>query len=299
MGSLETVKVHESTFPIIYVDLTTRCNMHCNFCYMAGREDGDDIDVDYFEDVCKTLPNHVTFRFIGGEPTLHPRFFDIMAIAKKYRHLPTVASNGKKYLDKSFVREMKKVGGIYSTTLSGGTKNRKAYEIIDGEDCLDWKVQAINNIAEIGVRHSVLSSIIMRGLNEDTIDQLKVFAEKHPKVFRYLKVRSTLNIGRCGGPVPYTVDEFEDTLMPKYFNIDKCKSIYSTKNPDYIEICKKRRCCYYFVYDKFLTVSFVEFGSPNSRICWKRGKLDNNYNLSKWFEEIHHYGSSPEVQIQE
>ena len=297
MGSLKTWKVHESPFPIIYVDLTTRCNMKCNFCYMAGREDGHDIDVDYFEDVCKTLPQHVTFRFIGGEPTLHPRFFDIMAIARKYRHLPTVASNGKKYCDRNFVKEMKKVGGIYSTTLSGGTTNREAYKLIDGEDCLDWKVEAINNIAEIGVRHSVLSSIIMRGLNEDTIDDLRKFAEKHRKVFRYLKVRSTLNVGRCGGPHPYTTDDFEDFLLPRYFDMSKFKLIYSTKDSDKIEICKDRRCCYYFVYDGFLTVSFVEFGSPNSRICWKRGKLDNDYNLTKWFEEIHHYGQNPEIQL--
>jgi len=296
MEELEKWKVHESPFPIIYVDLTTRCNMKCNFCYMAGREDGHDIDVDYFEDVCKTLPNHVTFRFIGGEPTLHPRFFDIIAIAKKYRHLPTVASNGKKYLDKSFVKEMKKVGGIYSTTLSGGTKNREAYKIIDNEDCLDWKVEAITNIAEIGVRHSVLSSIIMRGLNEDTIGDLREFAEKYPRIFRYLKVRSTLNVGRTAGPGPYTVDEFVSCIQPKYFKGEN-KLIYSTKTPELIDICKERRCCYYFVYNKFLTVSFVEFGSPNSRLCWKRGKLDNDYNLTKWFEEIHYYGKSPEIQV--
>lgn len=285
MGNLDKHKVDENPFKVVYVDITTRCNMKCNFCYMNEIE-GEDISVEYFEDVCKRLPSPVIFRFLGGEPTIHPNIIELLQIARKYKHFPTIASNGKRYLDKSFVKELKNIkGAYYGITMSGGITNRDAYKTIDGEDCLEWKVNALNNLLECGINTINLSAIIMRNLNEDTIREFVDLAENNKRQIRFLKFRPASELGRFIKTNPYTSKEFIKILKPKYFKLDT-KPIFTTTVPELIEICKSRECCYYFVYNNFLTVSFSEFTGDGALDCWKRGILDNNYNLVKLFSSI-------------
>lgn len=289
-------QVKECQYKVIYVDLTTRCNMNCNFCYMNGIK-SEDVDLSYFEEVCKDLPHKVIFRFLGGEPTIHPQFLDFMEVARKYRHLPTVASNGKMYLDDSFVKEMKRIGGIYGITLNGGLTNRDVYKTIDNEDCLDWKVKALHNLIEHKIRGITLSCIILRGVSEGTIGELVKFAEDNRKYVKFLKLRSAAKLGRHIDIEPYTTEEFKRVVFPNYFDVDKCRTVYTTKEEDLIEICAERQCCYYFSHDGFLTVSFVEFCSENARKCWKRGGLKKDHEVVDFFEEMNANASIKEISI--
>jgi len=291
-------KVEECPYKVIYLDLTTRCNMKCNYCYKAGIE-GKDMDIKYFEEVCKTLPHKVMFRFLGGEPTIHPDFLDFVRIARQHHHMPTTASNGKMYLDKSFVKGMKEVGGFYGITMSGGTTNREAYKVIDNDEtCLEWKMKALNNLIKGNITTIVLSAIISRGLNEDTIGDFVDLAEKNRKNIKFLKFRSIAQLGRYVQSKPYSSKEFINKLRPRNFDENKIKVIYTTKESDLIDICKSRKCCHYFVYDNFLTVSFVEFGSDNSILCWKRGKLSNRMTVESFFGEMSKSAKNEEVFVQ-
>ena len=101
LGSKIIFPVRENPFPIIYVDLTHRCNMNCNLCYNPIRT-LPDMELSYFEEVCKKLPERVLFRFMGGEPSSHPEFFDFIDVAGKYRHVVSFCTNGTKFADRSF-----------------------------------------------------------------------------------------------------------------------------------------------------------------------------------------------------
>ena len=65
--------VEENPFESLGVDLTYRCNMSCTYCYNPIRSLAD-MDLSYFEEVCRRLPGCVPFKFLGGKPTLHPDF---------------------------------------------------------------------------------------------------------------------------------------------------------------------------------------------------------------------------------
>ena len=65
--------IDNNPFPNLYVDLTERCNMDCNFCYNPERSKVD-LGYDYFAEACTRLPGPVNWRFLGGEPTLNDRF---------------------------------------------------------------------------------------------------------------------------------------------------------------------------------------------------------------------------------
>lgn len=66
--------------------LTSRCNKNCGYCFAKdiGLEDMS------LEQVEKTLDDHegMTLRMLGGEPTMHPQFRDMLLMAvRKERHV--------------------------------------------------------------------------------------------------------------------------------------------------------------------------------------------------------------------
>jgi len=62
--------------------LTTRCNRNCTFCF-AGTKYHKDISMDDVKTVLDfhRASNISDFRVLGGEPTLHPLFKDIISLA--------------------------------------------------------------------------------------------------------------------------------------------------------------------------------------------------------------------------
>lgn len=72
------------------IALTTYCNLHCPYCFadtMIQTEDIKNISLDKFKSICewvlKDKPPHSLghIGLIGGEPTLHPQFKEILSIA--------------------------------------------------------------------------------------------------------------------------------------------------------------------------------------------------------------------------
>lgn len=275
----KSFKVEENPYQIIYLDLTHRCNMNCNFCYNPDLN-LPDLDVKFFEEVCRRLPKKVIFRFLGGEPTLHPQFFDLIDIARKYKHLPTVASNGLKYAEDSFAKEMKKHRAIYSITLSGGMFRNDIYEVIDNQACAAIKRKGLANLLKYDIREVVLSSIIMRGVNEMTIPELIGIGLNNKRNIRHVKFRSTGAVGRyIPEAKPYSTPEFRE-LIHKFINVEDTTVINSGLAP------RCHECCYRFRYEH-LKITHVEFATPNAQKCWMRGKLfDDEFIIEPYFENM-------------
>jgi MoaA/NifB/PqqE/SkfB family radical SAM enzyme len=66
--------------------LTTRCNLNCAYCFAQERLEGGPGQVMAMHDVRKVVDflkrsEHPIFRVMGGEPTLHPRFPEIVELA--------------------------------------------------------------------------------------------------------------------------------------------------------------------------------------------------------------------------
>lgn len=66
--------------------LTTRCNLNCSYCFAQERLEGGPGQVMSMSDVRKVIAflkrsEHPVFRAMGGEPTLHPQFPEIVELA--------------------------------------------------------------------------------------------------------------------------------------------------------------------------------------------------------------------------
>jgi len=82
----------------MYIQITTRCNMTCNHCCMRATAKGEDMSREVFLEAMKMVEDHGDCITIGGgEPTLHPLFWDFIGIALAYNdyQLVHVITNGK------------------------------------------------------------------------------------------------------------------------------------------------------------------------------------------------------------
>jgi hypothetical protein len=75
----------------IEIDVTYRCNLQCMNCNRSLSQAPQDLDIplaDVIEFVQSSLRRGIRWRRIrvlGGEPTLHPHFADIIAVLRSYR----------------------------------------------------------------------------------------------------------------------------------------------------------------------------------------------------------------------
>lgn len=84
---------------IVGVQLTTRCNLHCEHCFVNCS--GNDLSMSTFAKIVSfaKIYNCSQLSFTGGEPTLHPKFSEIMRVLAENNLKLTMVTNGWNFLD--------------------------------------------------------------------------------------------------------------------------------------------------------------------------------------------------------
>lgn len=94
----------------IWVDITSKCNNRCGYCYDMGNANRD-VSIQELQKIFNlikdlSVPNVI---LIGGEPTLHKDFIEILRIANSVSN-PSIITNGTRFADKKFCQAVCEVG---------------------------------------------------------------------------------------------------------------------------------------------------------------------------------------------
>lgn len=171
---------------VLTVDLTNRCNMMCNPCFMDANQVGY-VHEPTFEDTKAILDRAVSFKprrqviilFSGGEPTLSPYYLDAVAYAKKigfYRIL--AATNGIRFAqDIEFCKAAKQAGqhGVY-LQFDGVSEEKNSHRGVG--NLFDVKLRAIENLASVGIKVTLVTTIV-NTINNDHIGKIVEFAARN------------------------------------------------------------------------------------------------------------------------
>ncbi len=171
---------------VLTVDLTNRCNMMCNPCFMDANQVGY-VHEPGFEDIKAILDRAVSFKprrqiivlLSGGEPTLSPHFLDAVAYAKKigfYRVL--AATNGIRFAQSEEFTRRAHEAGLHGAYLQfDGTTNEKNQHRGVG-NLFDVKLQAIENMAKVGMKTTLVTTIV-NTINNDMVGPIVDFAVRN------------------------------------------------------------------------------------------------------------------------
>ena len=168
---------------VLTIDLTNRCNMMCNPCFMDANQVGYVHELEW-EDVQKLLDDAASIRprrqlsvqFSGGEPTLSPHFLPAIRYARELGYFSVqCATNGIRFAqDEEFARQASEAGLRFAYLQFDGIGNEHNQHRKVG-NLYDVKQRAIENLRKHGVDITLVTTIV-NTVNNDQVGAILSFA---------------------------------------------------------------------------------------------------------------------------
>jgi uncharacterized radical SAM superfamily Fe-S cluster-containing enzyme len=188
---------------VLTVDLTNRCNMMCDPCFMDANQVGFVHELTW-EDIKTLLDNAITIKpkrqmsvqFSGGEPTLSPYFLEAVRYARKVGYNSVqAATNGIEFAkSKEFCRQAAEAGLRYAYLQFDGIGNDANSHRAVG-NLFDVKMRAIENLWSSGVDIVPVITIV-NGINNEQVGAVVRFALDNPKKIPFLSFQPVSFTGR-------------------------------------------------------------------------------------------------------
>jgi uncharacterized radical SAM superfamily Fe-S cluster-containing enzyme len=188
---------------VLTVDLTNRCNMMCDPCFMDANQVGFVHELTW-DDIKTVLDNAITIKprrqmsvqFSGGEPTLSPYFLDAVRYARKVGYNSVqAATNGIEFAKSlDFAKAAADAGLRYAYLQFDGIGNAANSHRRVG-NLFDVKLRAIENLYSAGVDIVPVITIV-NGVNNEQVGRVVEFALDNPKKINFLSFQPVSFTGR-------------------------------------------------------------------------------------------------------
>jgi uncharacterized radical SAM superfamily Fe-S cluster-containing enzyme len=188
---------------VLTIDLTNRCNMMCDPCFMDANQVGFVHELSW-EDIKTLLDNAISLKprrqlsvqFSGGEPTLSPFFLDAVRYCKKVGYNSVqAATNGIEFAKSpEFCRAAAEAGLRYVYLQFDGIGNAANSHRLVG-NLFDVKLRAIENLYAAGVDIVPVTTIV-NGINNEQVGRIIQFALDNPKKINFLSFQPVSFTGR-------------------------------------------------------------------------------------------------------
>jgi uncharacterized radical SAM superfamily Fe-S cluster-containing enzyme len=188
---------------VLTIDLTNRCNMMCDPCFMDANQVGFVHELSW-EEIKQMLDNAITIKprrqmsvqFSGGEPTLSPYFLDACSYSRKVGYNSVqAATNGIEFAKSfEFAQKAAEAGLRYAYLQFDGIGNAANSHRLVG-NLFDVKLQAIENLHKAGVEIVPVVTIV-NGINNEQVGRIIRFALDNPRKISFLSFQPVSFTGR-------------------------------------------------------------------------------------------------------
>ncbi|HEY9430228.1 MAG TPA: radical SAM protein [Blastocatellia bacterium] len=188
---------------VLTIDLTNRCNMMCDPCFMDANQIGFVHELSW-DEIAEILNNAIKIKprrqlsvqFSGGEPTLSPHFLDAVRYAREIGYNSVqAATNGLKFAQsQEFAKEAALAGLRYAYLQFDGIGNAANCHRGVG-NLFDVKLRAIENLHNAGVNVVPVITIV-NGVNNQQVGRMIEFAFDNSKKISFLAFQPVSFTGR-------------------------------------------------------------------------------------------------------
>src|SRR5438105_1928404 len=188
---------------VLTIDLTNRCNMMCDPCFMDANQVGFVHELTW-EDIKTLLDNAISIKpkrqmsvqFSGGEPTISPYFLDAVRYCRHVGYTSVqAATNGIEFAKNvDFCKQAAEAGLRYAYLQFDGIGNAANEHRAVG-NLFDVKLKAIHNLHEAGVEIVPVTTIV-NGINNEQVGRIIQFALENPKIISFLSFQPVSFTGR-------------------------------------------------------------------------------------------------------
>jgi uncharacterized radical SAM superfamily Fe-S cluster-containing enzyme len=232
---------HEQHSCLTVIEVTDRCNLSCPTCYaMSSPSYGRHRTLEEIEAMLDVVvanegePDVV--QISGGEPTIHPQFFEILDIAKTkpIRHLMLNTNGIRIAKDESFVARLATYMPDFEIYLQFDSFKKEALEQLRGEDLREVRQKAIANLNKYNLSTTLVVTL-QKGLNTDEIGEIIEYALQQPCI-RGVTFQPTQQAGRLenfnADTDRYTLTEVRSAILEQTDIFNAADLIPVPCNPD-------------------------------------------------------------------
>lgn len=237
------------------IEINRACNLNCPVCFAdSGTHQTEHYPLETIEKMLDAIVANESepdvVQLSGGEPTIHPQFFDILAAARKrpIKHL-MINTNGIRIAqDTEFVAQLA-ASGLHGLEiyLQFDSLNNEVTQTLRGADLSRIRKQALENLNRAGLSTTLVVTVA-KGINDHEIGDIIRFATTQPCV-RGVTLQPIQFAGRTqniNNKNRLTVSEIRrniieqsgifsaDDIMPVPCNPDTLAMAYASKEGDQI-----------------------------------------------------------------
>lgn len=179
---------HEQHGCLTIVEVTDHCNLSCPICYAdSGPHRPTHRSLERIELMLDCVVRNEgepdIVQISGGEPTLHPQFFEILDAARRrpIKHL-MVNTNGLRIAqDEAFAERLASYMPGFEVYLQFDSLRADALRDLRGADLRAIREQALERLDRLKVSTTLVVTL-KKGVNDDEIGDIIAFALQHPCV---------------------------------------------------------------------------------------------------------------------
>ncbi len=179
---------HEQHSCLTLVEICDYCNLTCPICYAesgpARQQFRSLAQIEAMLDaVVRNEGAPDVVQISGGEPTLHPDFFKVLALAKArpIRHL-MVNTNGIRIAqDEAFAAQLAEFMPDFEIYLQFDSFKAAALQELRGADLRRIRTQALERLNRLGISTTLVVTL-KKGVNDDEVGTIIDFALQQPCV---------------------------------------------------------------------------------------------------------------------
>src|SRR5262245_11320859 len=188
---------------VLTIDLTNRCNMMCDPCFMDANQVGYVHELtmpevkQILDDALTVKPRRqLTVQFSGGEPTISPIFLESVAYARDIGYYSAqAATNGIRFAqDAEFAMAAARAGlRIAYLQFDGVGDEANAHRKVG--NLFDVKLRAIENLYAAGIDVALVVTIV-RTVNDDQVGRVIRFAVENCDKISFVSFQPVSFTGR-------------------------------------------------------------------------------------------------------
>ena len=138
----------------------------------------------------------------GGEPTLHPQFWEILDMCKPIKHLMVNTNGVRLAKDEAFVARLATYSGAFEVYLQFDSFRENVLLAMRGRDLREVRKQAIENLNKCNLATTLVVTL-QKGLNDDEMGEIIDYTLKQ-KCIRGIMFQHTQAAGRLDNFNPET-----------------------------------------------------------------------------------------------
>lgn len=179
---------HEQHSCLSLIEINDHCNLNCPICYAeSGTARLEYRSMDEIEKMVKAVVRNEghpdVVQISGGEPTLHPQFFEVLDLCKAQpiRHL-MVNTNGIRIAqDREFAQRLAGYMPDFEVYLQFDSFERQPLMELRGADLREIRRKAMEHLNEFGISTTLVVTL-KKGLNDGEIGKIIEYALQQPCV---------------------------------------------------------------------------------------------------------------------